>query len=132
MTTEMSSIIENIPKPDFVCKPSSLRRANLNGFAALPDDIFLEISSHVPSDPITISAPSQAQIIRRKTLRSLSEVCQNLRRVFRPYLWQRVEVYVGKSDLFLGQKPKKDFAKELLRQLYVVTTQDPYLAQYVR
>jgi len=75
----------------------------------------------------SISAPSQPQIIRRKTLHSVSEVCQNLRRVFRPYLWQRVEVYLGQTE-----KPKKYFAKEFLRQLHVVTIQDPYLAEHVR
>ena len=143
----------------FICKPSQyslLRRANLHGFAGLPDELFLEILSHFPPNPVTISAASKTEVIRRETLRSLSEVCQNLRRVFRPHLWQRVEVYAGM--LAGGQrlnhptmscseqrmhhsgcnfseprpKPTKYFAKELLRQLNVVTVQDPDLAQDVR
>ena len=87
------------------------------------------------------------QIARREVLRSLSEVCQNLRQVFRPYLWQRVEVYAGLragsgmqilSHRMIVRscekipKPKKDFVTELSRQLNVVTIQDPGLAHHVR
>jgi hypothetical protein len=131
-------------KPNFICKPSQytpLKKANLNSFAALPDELLLEILSHFPPDTtISISAASTTQIIRREVLRSLSDVCQDLRRVFRPYLWQRVEVYSAKQtseghdDISnqQSQKSTKNFAKELLRQLNVVTIQDPSLAQYVR
>lgn len=106
---------------------------------ALPVELLLEILSHFPSDEVTISPASRAQIIRRETLLSLSAVCQKLRRVFRPYLWQRMEVYAGMrvGEQTLGHniprlKPDKLFAKELLRQLNIVTIQDPGLAQYVR
>ena len=111
--------------------------------STLPNELLLEIVSHFPSDPLTLSAPSTTHIARREALRSLSEVCRNFRRVFRPYLWQRVEVYAGLragtqilrhsiGTCVKVPKPKRDFMKELLRQLNVVTIQDPGLAQHVR
>lgn len=131
--------MSTIEGTDIICGPSQyslLRGANSSGLPALADELLLEILSHFPSDPITTSLASLRQIIRRDTLLSLSAVCQNLRRIFRPYLWQRVEVYagmkVGGHTLRHSTRPSKHFAMELLRQLNVVTTQDPALAQYVR
>jgi hypothetical protein len=136
-TLPMASIIEDVPKADLICKPcqfSLLRRANSNGLSALPDELLLEILSHFPLGPVTLSALLRTQITRREVLRSLSEVCQNLRRVFRPYLWQRVEVYSGlrAGRQILRHNPQNEFAIELLRQLNIVTVQDPGLAQCVR
>ena len=140
----MASTTEDVPKPVLTSKPCQyiLLRANSSGLSALPDELLLEIISHIPPRPVTLSVPARTQIAQREVLRSLSEVCQNLRRIFRPYLWRRVEVYAGmragkqilnhSGRSCVKPKPKKDFANELQRQLDMVTIQDPRLAQCVR
>jgi hypothetical protein len=115
---------------------SLLRRANSHGLSALPDEMLLEIVSHFPPSPVTLGVPPKSQIARRQVLCALAEVCQNLRRVFGPCLWQRVEVYaglrIGTRVLVGGNSTDKNYFKELLRQLNIVAIQDPYLAHHVR
>jgi len=116
----------------------------------LPDELLLEIISHFEAvDPLAsdeISSPSDAlnpptprRFERRDAFIALAQTCRRLRRVFRPLIWERIEVRRGMT---VGQPPrvleharlraqKQDFLKELLRQLGVATA-DPILAQCVR
>ena len=120
------------------------RLVNTRGFAALADEIYLEIISHIPSVPIPtpISLPSYPEIrhSRHETLLSLSKTCRSLRRVFWRYLWQRIEVQegmkVGGENKILQNSGTneaiKNYAVELVRQLEIVTVRNPRLAQYVK
>jgi len=113
----------------------------------LPDELLLEIISHFKAvDPLAPdetsdvpNPPTPHRFGRRDDLIALSKTCRRLRRVFRPFIWERIEVRKGMT---VGQparvlehgrlrSQKKDFLKELLRQLGVATT-DPTLAQCVR
>jgi len=117
------------------------RGINSGGLPALPDELLLEVLSYYP--PISLPTLSRkhidtaAHIARRETLLTLSGLSSNLRRFFRPYIWQRIEVCagmpVGKTTLNQanGKEEKKAFALELLRQLEIVTIRNPTLAQYV-
>jgi hypothetical protein len=119
---------------------------NTRGLAALPDEIYLEILSHIPSVPIPISIDASHldsyQEIRRsrhKALQSLSQTSRSLRRFFWRYLWQYIEVREGikimNKDILRNNDTKtayRKYAKELLRQLKVVTVRDSQLAQYVK
>jgi len=112
---------------------------NTCGFAALPDEIYLEILSQVPSTPIPISIHVLSYRSRRETFRSLSQTCRSLRRFFWRYLWQHIEVREGIKLMNRDEILKdtgtitayKNFAKELLSQLKIVTVRKPELAQYV-
>ncbi|KAF8816618.1 hypothetical protein BYT27DRAFT_7076565 [Phlegmacium glaucopus] len=120
---------------------------NTRGFAALADEIYLEIISNIPSVPIptptNVSSALHAEIrrSRHETLLSLSSTCRSLRRVFWRYLWQRIEVRqgmkVGGTNDTLGSPGAwgnqliKNYAIELVRQLEIVTVRNPHLAQYV-
>jgi len=123
---------------------------NATGLPSLPDEIHLEIVSHMPAIPIpTVS--SKIDIVgareRHVTLHALSQTCRSLRRVFLRYLWQRIEVYDGmkiKSGFLTnrsgGQRPgyntnpvsNRKHVEELIRQLEIVTVRDPSLAQHVK
>ncbi|KDR68717.1 hypothetical protein GALMADRAFT_146065 [Galerina marginata CBS 339.88] len=122
---------------------------NTRGFPALPDEIYLEILSHLPTipvpteDTIDICNP-KSHPNRQLILSSLSQTCQSLRRVFLRYLWQRIEVYEA-MDTQKGPLPTFDvlrkrpisnyvhsrYAEEVVRQLEIVTIRDPNLAQHV-
>jgi hypothetical protein len=130
--------------------PTSPHGANTRGFAALADEIYLEILSSIPSVPIPTSNRSDSypeiRRSRHETLLSLSQTSRSLRRFFWRYLWQRIEVgegmkfwdedgtstdtpYLGSSANAIGQK---QYATELVRQLEIVTVRNPQLAQYVK
>ena len=73
---------------------------NTSGFAAFPNELYLEIISHFPTFPIPYrhtykSVDLQAVRDRHGTLLALSQTCRSLRLAFLRYLWQRIEVYVG-------------------------------------
>lgn len=116
---------------------------NTSGFAALPDELYLEIISHFPVYPIPCRyeyANIEAVRDRHLTLLALSQTCRSLRPAFLRYLWQRIEVYdnmeTGKGPL----EPRynwspvmiKRYAEELVRQLEVVTVREPNLARHVK
>lgn len=125
----------------------------------LPDEIYLEIASHVPATPVPTdytdkSVDLKACSARHATFASLCQACRTLRRIFLRYLWERIEVLEGmptESGDLLGtlksweaetgrntasrvrhDAKAKKFATELVRQLEIVTVRDPTLAQYVR
>ena len=119
---------------------------NIRGFVALPDEIYLEILSHIPSVPIptpkSVHLESYPEIrrSRHETLLSLSQTSRSLRRFFWRYLWQRIEVREGmkiggKDDTLKVPSTRgscKKYAIELVRQLEIVTIRNPQLAQYVK
>ena len=116
------------------------------GFAALPDEIYLEIVSHIPSvpipTPVSIHLESYPDIrrSRHETLLSLTQTSRSLRRFFWRYLWQRIEVREGmkfenRNDTLKDSRTVnscKKYATELVRQLEIVTIRNPQLAQYVK
>ncbi|KDR77323.1 hypothetical protein GALMADRAFT_139316 [Galerina marginata CBS 339.88] len=108
---------------------------NAKGIAAFPDELLLEIMHYFPDIPLpTIEwkpFDADAHIERREALFSLSQSCSNLRRFFRPYIWNRIEVVSGMRFLRGGRKSDRTINVEILRQLEVVTIRDPRLAQYV-
>ena len=125
---------------------------NTRGFAALADEIYLEILSYIPSVPIPTSIYGRSDSYpgirrsRHETLLSLSQTSRSLRRVFWRYLWQRIEVCegmkIGDTDDTLKSRPylnvledptgHKTYATELVRQLEIVTIRNTQLAQYVK
>ena len=98
-------------------------------------ELLLEIMSHL-DPPITL----EPCFGRREALIALSETCQRLRHIFRPLIWERIEVCSGlrirnpPTILKRGHERKKmqDFSTEILRQLRVATVMDPTLSQYVK
>ena len=116
---------------------------NTSGFAALPDELYLEIISHFPAYPIPCGRKSfsiEAVRDRHLTLLALSQTCRSLRPAFLRYLWQRIEVYEG-METGKGLLPfpywglsivNKIYAEELVRQLEVVTVREPSLARHVK
>ena len=118
---------------------------NTSGFAALPDELYLEIISHFPAYPIPCGHKSvkvQAVRDRHLTLLALSQTCRSLRPAFLRYLWQRIEAYdgmeTGKGQLHRrhgrssSASSNKRYAEELVRQLEVVTVREPNLARHVK
>ncbi|KAF9042186.1 hypothetical protein BJ165DRAFT_1529631 [Panaeolus papilionaceus] len=72
-------------------------KINTTGLAALPDELHLEIFSHLPSvlicceeENLPLDRPGTD---RHFTLNSLSQTCRSLRAVYLAYLWERIEVY---------------------------------------
>ena len=131
-------------KDTITLPPNSTHAVNTRGFAALPDEIYLEIVSHIPSVtiPTLIHSESYPKIrrSRHETLLSLTQTSSSLRRFFWRYLWQRIEVREGmksgdKDDslrgTFVGASSKR-YATELVRLLEVVTIRIPQLTQYVK
>ena len=138
--------------------PTSTHAVNTRGFAALADEIYLEIVSHIPSVPIptSIHLESYPEIrrSRHETFLSLSQTSRSLRRFFWRYLWQHIEVREGmkigdKDDTLKVTRTRtrtrtaylsdpadatghKKYAIELVRQLEIVTVRNPQLAQYVK
>ena len=115
---------------------------NVCGFPSLPVELLLEVTSHLVRVPI----PSYKQSVydarylaHHNTLRSLSQTCRSLRRIFLPHVWRCIEVCASKwteNEQDLGRNIlkiiSKDIATELVRQLEIVTIRDPSLAQYVQ
>ena len=134
-------------KDTITLPPTSTHGVNTCGFATLPDEIFLEIVSYIPSVPIPTRAldskwqwsePQDYRKIRRsrhETLLSLTQTSRSLRRFFWRYLWQRIEVregtkFAGINDTLKNHLPSaSEYAMELLRQLEIVTIRNPKLAQ---
>ena len=123
--------------------PTSTHPVNSRGFAALADEIFLEIVSQIPTVPIptleSIHFESYPEIrrSRHETLLSLSQTSRSLRRFFWRYLWQRIEVregmkFEGKDGTLQNSDICENYAIELVRQLEIVTIRNPQLAQYVK
>ena len=125
--------------------PTSTQDVNTRGFAALADEIYLEIVSHIPSVPIPTSIHLKShQKIRRsrhETFLALTQTSRSLRRFFWRYLWERIEVREGmkigdKDDTLKDTRTyatgHKKYAVELVRQLEIVTIRNPLLAQYVK
>jgi len=119
------------------------RGGNTSGLAVLPDELLLEIVSHLPSLP----APSEdhspndamAYVQQRDVFLALSMSCQHLRRFFRPYVWRRLEVTsemrIGETisrPHFLSRRKGAAYATKLMRQLEIVTIRDPSLAEFVQ
>ena len=132
-------------KDSITLPPSSSHAVNTCGFAALADEIYLEIVSHLPSVPIPtlIHSKSYPEIrrVRHETFLSLTQTCRSLRRFFWRYLWQRIEVREGikigdkddtLKDTYTYAAGHKKYAIELVRQLETVTIRNPLLAQYVK
>ena len=133
-----------------IVPPISTHADNTCGFAGLADEIYLEIVSYIPSVPIPtlIHSESYPQIrrTRHETLLALTQTCRSLRRFFWRYLWQRIEVREGmritneddivKDTQYLSDPEDpaghRDYAKELVRQMEIVTVRNPHLAQYVK
>ena len=125
---------------------TSTHAVNTCGFVTLPDEIYLQILSHIPSVPIptseSIHSESYPEIrrSRHETLLSLSQTSRSFRRFFWRYLWQRIEVREGmkiggKDDTLKVPSTRgscKKYAIELVRQLEIVTIRNPQLAQYVK
>jgi hypothetical protein len=118
---------------------------NTSGFAALPDELYLEIISHFPTYPIPRGFKFvDIEVVRDRhlTLLALSQTCRSLRPAFLRYLWQRIEVYdgmeTGKGRLHPRARhgrrsiTNKTYAEELVRQLEVVTVREPNLARHVK
>ena len=127
-------------RPRKNAKPGK-RGVNTSGLAVLPDELPLEIVSHLPSSP----APSEnhssknavAYMQERDLFLALSMSCQRLRRFFRPYVWRRLEVTSGMrigGTILRPRGGQKDVAyvTEFVRQLEVVTIREPSLAEYVQ
>ncbi|CAA7265304.1 unnamed protein product [Cyclocybe aegerita] len=123
---------------------------NTSGLPALPDEIYLEIVSHLPSMPIPTlnrcSLEDESHRDRHQTLLALTQTCRHLRRVFLRHLWQRIEVYdcmqTSKGHLAMtyprllpGRPPvnlaHKGHAVELIRQLETVIMREPSFSLYV-
>ena len=132
----------------FTTPPTSTHVVNTRGFATLPDEIYLEIVSHIPSVPIptpeSIHLESYPEIrrSRHETFLSLTQTSRSLRRFFWRYLWQRIRVEVregmkigGENDTLKDSRSPTSctkYATELIRQLEIVTIHNPLLAQYVK
>ena len=133
------------PKADSKMAEPEKRDVNTSGLAVLPDELLLEILSHLPSLP----APSEdhspndamAYVQQRDVFLALSITCQHLRRFFRPYVWRRLEVTsgmrIGETILrphqyLSGRKGAVAYATEIIRQLEIVTIRDPSLAEYIQ
>ncbi|CAA7267729.1 unnamed protein product [Cyclocybe aegerita] len=89
---------------------------NMSGLPVFPDELLLEILSHYPPLPLSTvefnNAVVDASVTRREVLQALTQTCSNLRRFFRPYAWQRIEVHHGMV-------------------LEITTIRDPSLAEFV-
>ncbi|KIM39055.1 hypothetical protein M413DRAFT_235204 [Hebeloma cylindrosporum] len=77
---------------------STVRKAlNTRGLTSLPQELYVEIISHLPAYPI----PREDRAIkinpdvcvRHITLSSVTQTCHDLRPVFLRYLWQRIAVF---------------------------------------
>jgi len=125
-----------------ICEDTaSPERENTTGLAILPDELLLEILSYYPDGTAEVHedhtrmdlVDANAHFARRERLIALSQMCRNLRRFLRPYVWRRIEVFSGMC-VSAGEvlNTKKKVALELIRQLEAVTIRDPVLAGCVK
>ncbi|CAA7267739.1 unnamed protein product [Cyclocybe aegerita] len=119
----------------------STKGINSSGLAIFPDELLLEIMSYYPALPLPSAGISSNDIdlsvARRELLLALSGTCSNLRRFFRPYAWQRIEVCrdMTVNGCILrggGVSENKEINLELVRPLEIVTIRDPSLAEFVQ
>ncbi|KAF9053376.1 hypothetical protein BJ165DRAFT_857636 [Panaeolus papilionaceus] len=115
-----------------------------------PVELYLEIISQISHIPVSCYTaqdmnPRHPGLYRHFTLSALSQTCRTLRRMVLPYLWETIEVLDGmelgngrrlpttkeRQAEMIRDKKNDAFAKELLRQLNIVTIQSPSLAQHV-
>ncbi|KIM45480.1 hypothetical protein M413DRAFT_341656 [Hebeloma cylindrosporum] len=130
-------------KPSKRCKASNdtstlsngPERENTSGLAIFPDELLLEILSYYPDSEPELNEDTgrdaDAHFARRERLIALSQTCRNLRRFLRPYVWRRIEVFVGMRVSAATLGTKRQLALELIRQLEIDTIRDPSLAEYV-
>ena len=75
---------------------TSIGAPNTRGFAALPNELYLEILSYYPSYPLPPHrlTPKEDEecAVRYPTLLSLCHTCRSSRRFFLKYLWERMEM----------------------------------------
>jgi len=122
--------------------------ANTTGLPALPTELLFEIISHFPSVPVTFdhhpNLPHNAAIYpasyleKHRILCALSQMCQSLRRSLLPYVWKKIEVCASNylDEELAMSKPfsmnlAKALAKELVRQLEIVTIREWPFASHV-
>lgn len=122
---------------------------NNSGLAGLPDELFLEVLTHMPSYPLPklnwIDAAYDPD--RQLTLISLSQTCQSLRGFFLHHAWGRIEVQFGqkvargclatyaryrKARITRQDHYDKLCFDEVTRQFETVTIRNPSLAKYVQ
>ncbi|KAJ7889578.1 hypothetical protein B0H13DRAFT_2041276 [Mycena leptocephala] len=119
---------------------------NRSGLPSLPVEILDEIVSHLIDVPVPIFEVCILPCIyleRTQTLRALSETCQCLRSAFLARAWQHLEVCASRRipgphsyDMvnrlyWLGlwkNRIATEFARELVRQMEIVTVRNPALA----
>ncbi|KAF9053373.1 hypothetical protein BJ165DRAFT_1447237 [Panaeolus papilionaceus] len=147
--------------PDKTRRPSQARikrgvlNVNTTGLPAFPDELLLEVASHMPRVPVSChtaeeivsydSDTTRAALDSQFMLTALSRTCQRLRQFFLPYMYQTVEVLDGMKIVDGRRLPTTKqreakrlaygnlsmYTKELARQLEVLTVRNPPLAQYV-
>lgn len=123
---------------------------NSRGFPALPNELFMEIISYFPAMPVpqVVWLEEKTDPHRHVTLLALCQTCKALRTFFLRHAWERIEVFGGMWTPLHGRLVSeeeeryrswetrilfdKKFGEEVLRQLEVVTVQNPELAQHVR
>ncbi|KAJ7636788.1 hypothetical protein FB45DRAFT_742071 [Roridomyces roridus] len=85
---------------DKLFRDSSLRTISM---LSLPPEILLEITDYFHNTPIPFERyrqdPTPILLGRFETLRSLSQTCSYLRYVFRPLVWEAMEVLDTPSDV---------------------------------
>lgn len=124
--------------------------SNSIGLTGLPNDVLLEILSHIPSYPLPklnwIDAAYDPE--HRLTLVSLSQICQSFRGFFLRHVWRRIEAQYGQSlsghrclatykqwsrtSMENRNVYIKWYVDEIVRQLEVIMIRNPSLAEYVQ
>lgn len=120
------------------------------GIQDLPLELLWEMLSNFPPSRCEMKKPTQEDFElaadRRATLIALSQTCGYFRRVFRPHAYDAIQVFTGlnrgcykylpdynsKNPGVGAERPEYLFAKELVRQIQVVTIRDPSLASLVK
>lgn len=118
------------------------------GLPTFPAELWLEIMAHIPrpSDPSLNFVPgmlgfkeAEEHQTWREVVSALSQTCQSLRHLFRPYLWRRIEAWKGMtipgqvdSSWSSYRAIEREHNLELVRQLEIVTVCDPTLSEYVQ
>ncbi|KAJ7127245.1 hypothetical protein C8R43DRAFT_1028132 [Mycena crocata] len=121
---------------------------NTTGLPALPVEILHEITSHLTSAPVPCKEDqvlASNYLERSVALRALAETCTRLRSVFLVAAWQHLEVCASTKVSGVSLNGRRRFlsslwfrelsmglARELVRQMEIVTIRNPTLAQEVR